>query len=141
VNQLSSTQDAWAITTVPPSTLKPPAAVPPAAAPPAAGANVQNALQKIESASGGVKFGSVVVLTGQAQAATPQDASQLGDVLKLFVSMAQVQASQHPEAAALAQSLVVSTQGSTVKITLSLPEGQIQQLVKPQAAARKVVQM
>jgi hypothetical protein len=141
VNQLSSTQDAWAITTVPPSTLKPPAAVPPAAAPPAAGANVQNALQKIESASGGVKFGSVVVLTGQAQAATPQDASQLGDVLKLFVSMAQVQASQHPEAAALAQSLVVTTQGSTVKISLSVPEDQLQQLVKPQAAARKVVRM
>jgi len=36
---------------------------------------------------------------------------------------------------------VVSTQGSTVKITLSLPEGQFQQLVKPKAAARKAVQM
>jgi hypothetical protein len=135
VNQLSSTLDAWAISTVPPSTLRP------AAAPPATGVNVQNALQKIESASGGVKFGSVVVLTGQAQAATPQDASSLGDVMKLFVSMAQLSASQHPEAAALAQSLVVATQGSTVKITLSLPEDQIQQLVKPQAAARKVVRM
>ena len=136
VNQLSSAQDAWAISTVPPSTLKPPAAVPPAA-----GVNVQNALQKIESASAGVKFGSVVVLTGQAQAATPQDASSLGDVLKLFVSMAQVQAAQHPEAAALAQSLVVGTQGSIVKITLSLPEDQIQQLVKPKVAARRVVRM
>jgi hypothetical protein len=136
VNQLSSTEDAWAISTVPPSTLRPPAA-----APPAKGVNIQNALQTIQSASGGVKFGSVVVLTGQAQAATPQDASSLGDVMKLFVSMAQLQASQHPEAAALAQSLVVSAQGSTVKITLSLPEDQIQQLVKPKAAARKVVQM
>jgi tellurite resistance protein len=102
---------------------------------------VQNALQKIESASAGVKFGSVVVVTGQAQAATPQDATSLGDVLKLFVSMAQLSAAQHPEAAALAQSLVVTTQGSTVKITLSLPENQIQQLVKPHAAARKVVRM
>ena len=136
VNQLSSTQDAWAISTVPPSTLKPPAA-----APPAAGADLQNALQKIASASGGLKFGSVVVLTGQAQAATPQDASSLGDVLQLFVNMAQLQAAKRPEAAALAQSLVVSTQGSTVKITLSLPEGQFQQLVKPKAAARKAVQM
>jgi hypothetical protein len=135
-SQLSSTQDAWAISTVPPSTLQPPAA-----APPAAGADLQNALQKIESASGGVKFGSVVVLTGQAQAATPQDASSLGDVLQLFVNMAQLQAAKRPEAAALAQSLVVSTQGSTVKITLSLPEGQFQQLVKPKAAARKAVQM
>ena len=134
VNQLSSAEDAWAISTVPPSTLRPPAAVPPAA-----GANVQNALQKIESASGGVKFGSVVVVTGQAQAATPQDASSLGDVMKLFVNMAQLSAAQHPEAAALAQSLVVTTQGSTVKITLSLPEDQFQQLVKPNAAGRRKV--
>jgi hypothetical protein len=136
VNQLSSTQDAWAISTVPPASLKPTAA-----APPAGGANMQNALQMIQSASGGVKFGSVVVLTGQAQAATPQDASTLGDVVKLFVSMAQLQAAKHPEAAGLAQSLTVTTQGSTVKITLSLPEDQLQQLVKPQAAARKVVRM
>jgi hypothetical protein len=136
VNQWSSTQDAWAISTVPPSTLKPPAAAPPAAA-----ASVQNALQKIQSASGGVKFGSMVVVTGQAKAATPQDASSLGDVLQFVVNMAQAQASQHPEAAALAQSLVVTTQGSTVKITLSLPEDQIQQLVKPQAAGRRVVRM
>ena len=136
VNQLSSTQDAWAISTVPPATLKPPAAVTPAA-----GAGLQSALQKIVSASGGVKFGSVVVVTGQAQAATPKDASALADVLKLFVNMAQLQAAKRPETAALAQSLVVSTQGSTVKITLSLPEGQFQQLVKPKAAARKAVQM
>jgi tellurite resistance protein len=136
VNQLSATEDAWAISTVPPSTLRPPAA-----APPAAGVNIQNALQTIQSASGGVKFGSVVVVTAQAQTDTPQDASSLGAVLQLLVSMAQLQASQHPEAAALAQSLVVGTQGSTVKITLSLPEDQIQQLVKPKAAARKVIQM
>lgn len=137
VSQLSSTQDAWAISTMPPSALKPPAAVQSAVS----GVNVQNAFQKIQSASGGVKFGSVVVVTGQAQAATPQDATSLGDVLKLLVSIAQVQASQHPEAATLAQGLVVSTQGSTVKVTLSVPEDQIQQLVKPKAAARKVVQM
>ena len=136
VNQLSSTQDAWAISTVPPSTLRPPALPLPAA-----GVNLQNALGKVQSASGGVKFGSVVVLTGQAQAATPQDASSLADVLKLFVNMAQLQTAQHPEAAALAQSLVVGTQGSTVKITLSLPEDQIQQLVKPQAAGRRAVRM
>lgn len=139
VNQLSGAEDAWALTTVPPATLKPPAA----AAPPAgSAATVQNALQKIESASAGVKFGATVVVTGQAQAATPQDAAQLGDVVQLFVNMAQLQSAQHPEAAALAQSLVVGTQGNTVKITLSLPEDQIQQLVKPKAAvARKVVRM
>ena len=136
VIQLSSTQDAWAISTVPPSTLRPPSAPPPNT-----GVNAQNALQKVESASGGLKFGSVVVVTGQAQAATPQDASSLGDVMKLFVNMAQLQASQHPEAAALAQSLVVTTEGSGVKITLSLPEDQFQQLVKPKAAARKAVRM
>jgi hypothetical protein len=136
VNQLSSTQDAWAISTVPPATLKSPAA-----AQQALGAGLQNALQMIQSAGGGVKFGAIVVVTGQAQAATPQDASTLGGVLQLFVSMAQLQAAKHPEAAALAQSLVVTTQGSTVRISLSVPEDQLQQLVKPKAAARKVVQM
>jgi len=136
VDQLSSTEDAWAISTVPPSTLRQLGA----ASPPAA-ANVQNALQTIQSASGGVKFGSMVVVTGQALAATPKDASSLGNVVQLFVNMAQLSAAQHPEAAALAQSLVVTTEGSTVKITLSLPEDQIQQLVKPNAAGRRVVHM
>jgi len=73
------TQDAWVISTVPPSTLKPPAA-----AQQALGAGLQNALQKIVSASGGVKFGAMVVVTGQAQADTPQDASTLGGVLQLL---------------------------------------------------------
>jgi hypothetical protein len=56
--------------------------------------------------------------------------------------MAQLQAAQHPETAALAQSLVVTAQGSTVSIKLTLPEDQMQQLVKPQAAGRhRVVRM
>ena len=136
VNQLSAAEDVWVLTTVPPSALGPAAA-----APPAKGVNVQNALKQIQSGSGGVKFGSAVALTVQAQAASPQDASSLGGVLGLLVSIAQLQAAQHPEIAALAQSLVVSTQGSTVKITLSVPEAQIEQVVKPKAAARKVAQM
>jgi len=136
VSQLSSAEDAWIISTVAPSTLRPPAAVAGAA-----GVNLQNAVQNIQSASGGVKFGSVVVVTAQAQSDTPQDAASLGAVLQLLASMAQLSAAQHPEAAAVAQSLAVTTQGSTVKITLSVPEDQIQQLVKPKAAARKVVQM
>jgi hypothetical protein len=136
VNLLSASEDAWAISTVPPSTLRPPAA-----APPAGGVNIQNALQQIQSASGGVKFGSVVVVTAQAQTASAQDAAQLGAVLQMLVSMAQLSASKNPEAAALAQSVVVGAQGSTVKVTVSLPEDQIQQLVKPRAATRKVVMM
>ncbi|MGB7723826.1 MAG: hypothetical protein WBL65_28255 [Bryobacteraceae bacterium] len=136
VNQLSASEDAWALTTVPPSTLKPPAA-----APPVGGINIQNALQQIQSASGGVKFGSLVVVTAQAQTASAQDATQLGAVLQMLVSMAQLSASKNPQAAAVAQALAVTAQGSTVKITLSVPEDQIQQLVKPQAAARKVVRM
>jgi tellurite resistance protein len=141
VNQLSTTEDAWAITNVPPSTLGPTGVAPVAPAPPAAGANLQKALQQIQSASGGVKLGSVVALTVQAQTATAQDALQLGAVLQMLVSMAQLSASKNPEAAALAQALAVSTQGSAVKITLSVPEDQIQQLMRPQPAAHKVVQM
>ena len=61
------------------------------------GINIQNALQQIQSASGGVKFGSMVVVTGQAQTETAQDATKLGGVLQLLVSMAQLQAAEeHP---------------------------------------------
>jgi hypothetical protein len=135
VNQLSASEDAWALTTVPPSTLQPSAA-----APPAGGVNIQKALQQIQSASGGVKFGSAVVVTAQAQTASPQDALQLGAVLQMLVSVAQLSASKDPQAAALAQSVQVGTEGSTVKVSLSVPESQIEQLAKPQAA-HKVVHM
>lgn len=129
VNQWSATQDAWVICSVPPSTLQPPAT-----APHVPGITGQGAFQSIQQASIGVKLGTLIVLTAEAQADTPQNASAMGDVLKLLANIMQMQAAQNPEAAALLKSLVVSTQGNTLKVSVSLPQDQLQQLVKPRKA-------
>jgi thiamine pyrophosphate-dependent acetolactate synthase large subunit-like protein len=98
------------------------------------------AFQNIQSAAGGVKFGALVVVTGQAQAATAQDAQQLADTVKLLANLAQMQAGNDPIAASLAQSLTVSTSGTTVNASVSLPEDQLQQAVKPKTTAKKHLQ-
>jgi hypothetical protein len=134
VNQWSGSQDAWGISTVPVSSLHPPSTVPGTP-----GMNGQ-VLQNIQSAAGGVKFGALVVVTGQAQAATAQEAQQLADTVKLLANLAQMQAGSDPIAASLAQSLTVSTSGTTVNASVSLPEDQLQQAVKPKAAVKRHLQ-
>jgi hypothetical protein len=124
VNELSTTQDAWVLCTVPPSSLAPPAKDATHAG------QIPPAFQTVQSASGGVKFGANVVFTGQAQTDTSDNAKALGDMVKLLISLAQMNASQNPQAAALAQSVQVSVSGNTLAVSLTLPEDQFQQLVR-----------
>ena len=58
-------------------------------------------------------------------------------LVKMMASLAQMQAASDPTATALAQSLQVSTQGSTVNVSVSLSEDQLQQIVKPKANVRR----
>ena len=124
IGQLSSSNDAWGLCVVPPSTLAPPA---PAGG---KGGQIPPAFQTVQSANGGVKFGANVVFTGQAQTDTAQNATTLGDMVKLLISLAQMNASKDPQAAQLAQQVQVSASGNVVTVSLSLPEDQFQQLVK-----------
>jgi len=123
INELSASQDGWALTTVPPSSLAPRAAAP-------HNGQIPPAFQSVQSASGGVKFGANVVFTGQAQTDTAQNATTLGDMVKLLISLAQMNASQNPQAAQLAQQVQVTASGNVVTVSLSLPQDQFQQLVK-----------
>jgi hypothetical protein len=129
VNQLSTTLDAWAITLVPPSSLQPPRRQP--ASPQAQQLMQQDAFQKIQQASGGVTFGANIAFTGEAVAATEQDAVSLGQVLQFLANMAATQAQNDPSAAALVKGLTVNAQGQTLKVALSLPHSQFEQLVQP----------
>lgn len=122
VNQLSGSQDAWAICTVAPSSLHVPAAP--------HGGQIPPAFQSVQSASGGVKFGANVVFTSQAETDTAQNATTLGDMVKLLISMAQMNAGQNQQAAQLAQQVQVSASGNVLTVSLSLPEDQFQQLLK-----------
>jgi hypothetical protein len=123
INQLSNTEDAWVLCIAPPSTLAP-------ARKDVKSGQIPPVFQTVQSANGGVKFGNNVVFTGQAQTDTAQNATSLADVIKLLINLAQMNAGQNQQAAALAQSVQVSASGNTLNVSLSLPEDQFQQLAK-----------
>jgi hypothetical protein len=125
VNLWSNSQDAWGITTVPPASLAPTGKTGAPTNP------IVNAGQNVQAASGGVKFGAQVVFSGEAQCDTAQNATTLGDVVKLLVNLAQMQAGQDPNAAALIKSVSVTASGNVVKISASLPQDVFQQMLQP----------
>ena len=131
VNQWSNSQDAWGITTVPPASLAPTTGKPGTLSGP-----IVNAGQNVQAAAGGVKFGAQVVFSGEAQCDTAQNATTLGDVVKLLINLAQMQAGQDPTAAALIKSVSVTTSGNVVAISASLPEDVFQQMLQPHAHAK-----
>ncbi len=121
---LSEANDAWSLTTTSPTSLLP-----------AGTANlpanqVTTILADVQSASGGVKFNDqTVAVTGQAVANSPQNASALGDVIRLIATMVTSNSAANTQAAAAAQllqSLQVTTDGSAVNLALNVPEAQLE---------------
>jgi len=127
VNQWSNAQDAWGITTVPPVSLIPPGAVTKQGQ---GGNPMQGALQNVQQAAGGVKFGAMVVFSGETTCDTAQNASTLADVVKLLINIAQMQTGADPTAAALVKSVTVTASGSVVKISASLPQDVFQSMLQ-----------
>ena len=127
VNQLSTTQDAWFVSLVPPNQFLTPTTE--AGGGPASGAF--GTLSKVRQASGGVKFGATVILSAQTVSQTEKDASALADVLKMLSNMVQMNAprGQPAAAAALLQNLVVTANGQVTTLSLSIPEQQLEELI------------
>jgi hypothetical protein len=134
VNQWSTAQDAWAISTVPLATLHPqvrpatPPNTPPGLNPIL---NGQGAFQSIQRAAAGVRFGALIVVTAEAQADTAQNAQSMSDALKLLASLAQMQASNDPVAASLLQSLQITASGNMLNLSVSLANDKLQDVVRP----------
>ncbi len=124
INQLSTTEDAWSISTANFGNLPLPGA----------GKDSGSAvLQSIQQASGGVKFGAQIQVDAQAITGSAQDASSLGDVVKLLAQMVQMHSSANAvpgQITDLLKTLVVTTDQNIVKVTLTLPEDQIESLFK-----------
>lgn len=131
-NQWSGMEDAWVITTVPPSAIAPAGLV---------GGNASGLLQQVQQAAAGVKFGDSVVGTAVVTADTAANATQMANLLQFVVNLAQMQAQNN--SINLAQAVAITAQGVTVKVTVTLPEAQFQQLLQqhkgaaPHAAVRK----
>lgn len=135
VGQWSGSSDAWVISTVPPTSLHPPAGVP--AMPGVGQGGANNAFQSILSAAAGVKFAAKAAVTIEALADNAQDATTVGNAVQLLASMALLQHQTDPALQALAQSLKVTTAGSTLNISFSLPESDLQALLKRHQAMQR----
>jgi hypothetical protein len=132
IARLSAANDAWALSTVPLSSLKP-AGAPPI---PGLGNGAENALGTVQSVSGGIKFGADVVATIQAQADNAQDASGIAGMVQFLVGMAQMKASADPQVQALVKALTVTATGTTVNISLALPSDQFQELLQSKTGSQ-----
>ena len=127
---VSNSNDAWFATLTPLSDFL---------AGKAANPTVNNAmqsdlLQAVQQASGGLTFGSTAVtLHGEALTRSAQDAQSLSDVLKFLVAMMQNQGSA---GSAVANSAQFTVDGATLRLTLSLPEQQAEQLFMPAAGPK-----
>ncbi|MDE3166382.1 MAG: hypothetical protein KGN36_11300 [Acidobacteriota bacterium] len=117
INQWSNAQDAWGISLVSPSSLAPAQAATPQHPNP-----MFAAAQNVQQAFGGIKFGDNVVMSAQALCDTAQNATALGDVVKFFINLAQMQAQQQPQAKALINAVTVTPNGTSLNISASLPE-------------------
>ncbi|MEO8595724.1 MAG: hypothetical protein ABI759_20560 [Candidatus Solibacter sp.] len=124
INQWSTSQDAWGITTVPPASLVPPMKD-------TQPNPIVNAAQNVQSAAGGVKFGANVVFTGEAVCDTAQNTNTMADVFRLLVNLAQMQAGQDATAQQLIKSVSITTNGTTVKVVASLPQEVFQSMLQP----------
>lgn len=133
IAQLSAANDAWALSTVPLSSLKAAAGAPPI---PGLGNGAENVLGTVQSVSGGVKFGTDVVATLQAQADNAQDASGIAGMVQFLVNMAQMKASEDPQVQALVKALTVTANGTTVNIALTLPSDQFQELLQSKGGSQ-----
>ena len=137
VNQLSSTEDEWLVSSVSVASL-----IPANASAKGPAATVLPVLKNIQSFSGGVKFGDNVVFTGQAVENTPQNAAALNAVIKLGIALGTSLSANNPqltEAIQLLQAMQVTTNGSDVDVSLSIPEAQIEALVNSVQATTKTV--
>src|ERR1035441_8793967 len=126
VNQWSSSEDAWLVTTVPPFSLAPAGAM---------GGNAVAFMQQVQQAAAGVKFGNSVVGTAVIQSDNAADATQLANTVQFLVNLAQMQSQNNPQMPNLAQAIAVSTQGATVTVTVTLPQAQFEQLMQQQKKA------
>jgi hypothetical protein len=129
VNSLSSSQDAWAVSIAPLSSLN----AGPATDPTLQGALGGDLFKKITQTSGGIKFGSQIQLFTELVAMDEKNATSLGDVVKFLVGMATMNAGSPkgnpPVIVSLLQSLTVQTQGNVVNVSVSVPEDQLESLL------------
>jgi hypothetical protein len=128
VGLLSTSLDAWSISTVPMAALAN-EKVPDMKL---NGLLNSDVLKNVTQTSGGIKFGAMIQFSAEAVARSDKDATALADVVRFLGNMLQANAPTASAAAvtSLIQSLDVKTDGNTVKLALAIPEDQLEKLMQ-----------
>jgi hypothetical protein len=135
----SNTNDAWFATATPSSFLAGKLPGIGANGPNAGGFNPATLLQSVVATSGGVKFAnSGVTASVEAVTNTNQDAQALADVLRFVTSMVQMNRNNAAggKIASLADSATFTASGPVMRLSVSMPEQQLEQLLMPAPAAK-----
>ena len=126
VRDPSSNNDFWFVTLVPLSEFS--SAMPD---PNLQGAMKGNLLQAVSQASGGVRFGDPVLISGQAVTRSDKDAEALADVVRFLVGMIEQNRDSNPTAGQISElldTLNLKTSGNVLTMSLSIPEKQLEQI-------------
>lgn len=130
---ISASNDAWFVTLAPISDL----AAGHVPDPNVNSALQGNLLQAIVQTSGGLHFGNTSVqINGEAVTRSDKDATALQDVVRFLAGLVQTNSANNPQAgqvATLLNSMQLSTQANVMKMTLIVPEDQLEKLVAPGA--------
>lgn len=89
-----------------------------------------------------MQFGKTVQVSAEAVTHTDKDANALVDVVRLLVSLVQLNR-QNPQAGAAASvldTLKVQADANTVKLSLAIPEAQLEQLIQQSQHSKKSAQ-
>jgi hypothetical protein len=135
INQLGTRHDAWLFSTAPPARFAD--AVPDKQA---GNAIKMGAMEAIEQATVGLKLGAVVEVAGEALTRSEKDATALTDVVRFLTGMLQLNRDKPGAAkfASILETLQLTTEGKAMRFTLSVPEADLEELLKSGRSARRV---
>jgi hypothetical protein len=82
-----------------------------------------DALRSIEQSSGGIRFGNVIEISGEAVTRSEKDATALADVIRFLTGLVQLNQkdARITGPAKLLQSLDLRTEGNVMKLSLFVP--------------------
>jgi len=97
-------------------------------------------VRNVVETAGGIKFGPDIEIGLQAITRTDKDAAALADVFKFFIGIVQMSAQKNPTAAssmAFLQRMSLKTEGNIFSVSLTIPEAELQKLIRQATAAAK----
>lgn len=128
VRDIGANNDFWFVTTVPVSEFA--AAMP---NPNLSSAMQGNLLAGVHEASGGIKFGETVTISGEAVTRSEKDAQALVDVFKFLAGMIQTNRQNDAavgQVATLLDNMDLKTKDNVMTMSLNIPEKQLEQLME-----------